>query len=282
MPIDSQPYVPFSQRTGIVPTPPQLKLNEASEELRRLIDYYINLEIDRESRSTGHGSYFLEKWKRVSQDLHVLFFKKDIGSYSSGPYDVKRSLNAITKTGNIGQLFDLVEFLVRHPSCSTTLKRELTNAFDMARAAYRIYDHAYISAIGTDEQAQAFKNAIKDAEVRNATAARKQLIAAGIALRNGDWAGSICESIHAVEAVAVSLASSENTLGAALNVIERRGRLHGSLKEAFKKLYGYSSDAEGIRHSLVFENEAQADEADALFMLGACASFVSYLLARST
>jgi hypothetical protein len=45
-------------------------------------------------------------------------------------------------------------------------------------------------------------------------------------------------------------------------------------------LYGYSSDEEGVRHALVFKEEAQVDEADALFMLGACASFVSYLLAR--
>jgi hypothetical protein len=43
----------------------------------------------------------------------------------------------------------------------------------------------------------------------------------------------------------------------------------------------YTSDEEGVRHALVFGDEAQVDEADALFMLGACASFVSYLLARS-
>jgi hypothetical protein len=35
-----------------------------------------------------------------------------------------------------------------------------------------------------------------------------------------------------------------------------------------------------VRHALVFGDEAQVDEADALFMLGACASFVSYLLTR--
>jgi hypothetical protein len=56
----------------------------------------------------------------------------------------------------------------------------------------------------------------------------------------------------------------------------------GSLKAAFGSLYGYSSDEEGVRHALVFSNETQVDEADALFMLGACASFVSYLLARGT
>ena len=90
------------------------------------------------------------------------------------------------------------------------------------------------------------------------------------------------ESIHAVEAMAVRLAPEKNTLSAALNMLERRGHLHGRLKAAFEKLYAYSNDEEGVRHALVFGDEAQVDEADALFMLGACASFVSYLLARGT
>ena len=151
-----------------------------------------------------------------------------------------------------------------------------------ARAAYRVFDNKCIAAIGTEEQAAAFERAIADAEAKNATAARKQLIAAGVALRNSDWAGSLRESIHAVEAIAVRLAPGTDTLGAALKVLEQRGHLHGGLKAAFGSLYGYSSDEEGVRHALVFGDEAQVDEADALFMLGACASFVSYLLARGT
>ncbi|HAE28382.1 MAG TPA: hypothetical protein DCG58_14560, partial [Hyphomonas adhaerens] len=47
------------------------------------------------------------------------------------------------------------------------------------------------------------------------------------------------------------------------------------------QLYGYTSDEEGVRHALVFNEKSTVDEVDALFMLGACASFVSYLLARA-
>ena len=70
------------------------------------------------------------------------------------------------------------------------------------------------------------------------------------------------------------------TLGSALAALEAKGNLHGALKTTFARLYGYTSDEEGVRHALVFSDEARVDEADALFMLGACASFVSYLLAR--
>jgi hypothetical protein len=41
--------------------------------------------------------------------------------------------------------------------------------------------------------------------------------------------------------------------------------------------YGYASNAQGIRHALLDADEATVDEADALFMIGACATFVSYL-----
>ena len=278
---DSKSYMPFSQRAGLKPIPPQLKLGEASPELRRLLYYYIHLEMGRGTAYSPYSSaVFNDEWKRVAMDLHVLFFKQPADNF---PYLVDKNeqrLNGFIQRADIGSLFDLVEFLVQHPGCSTELKRELTGAFVTVRAAYRIFDNQYIAAIGTDEQAMAFERAIVDAEVKNATAARKQLIAAGVALRNSDWAGSVRESIHAVEAMAVRLAPGTDTLGAALRVLEQRGYLHGSLKAAFGSLYGYSSNEEGVRHALVFGDEAQVDEADALFMLGACASFVSYLLTR--
>jgi hypothetical protein len=87
-------------------------------------------------------------------------------------------------------------------------------------------------------------------------------------------------SIHAVESIAVRLAPDSTTLGPALADLESKGHLHGALKAAFAKLYGYTSDEKGVRHALVYGDEANVDEADALFMLGACASFVSFLLVR--
>lgn len=277
---ESQPFVPFSQRTGLESIPPQLKLGEVSAELRRLFYYYISLEIDRESYAPYGSAVFKAAWRRVAMDLHVLFFKLPVDKFEYGAHETKQRLNMSIQRANIGGLFDLVEFLMRHRGCSDELKRELADAFVTARAAYRVFDNKYVAAIGTDEQAEAFERAIADSEAKNATAARKQLIAAGVALRNSDWAGSVRESIHAVEAMAVRLAPGTDTLGAALKVLEQRGHLHGGLKAAFCSLYGYSSEEEGVRHALVFGDEAQVDEADALFMLGACASFVSYLLAR--
>jgi hypothetical protein len=53
------------------------------------------------------------------------------------------------------------------------------------------------------------------------------------------------------------------------------------MKEGFVKLYGFTSDQNGIRHPLLEKGEANVDETDALFMIGACAAFVSYLINKS-
>ncbi len=281
MPMEINSHLPFSQRTGLVSIPPQLKLGDVSQELRRLLDYCINLEIERETLYGTSSGYFTDKWKRVAQDLHVKYFKQWAGKFENSPYDWQKRLNTNILQANIGELFDLVEFVVQHENCSFELKKEITESFVTARSVYRVFDNQYIAAIGTEEQAAAFERAIQEAEARNATAARMHLIKAGVALRNSEWADSVRESIHAVEAMAVRLAPNTKDLQGAIRVLEVNGHLHGSLKKAFDLLYAYSSNEEGIRHANILSDKAQVDEADALFMQGACASFVSYLLARS-
>jgi hypothetical protein len=53
------------------------------------------------------------------------------------------------------------------------------------------------------------------------------------------------------------------------------------MKRGFTNLYGYTSDEKGIRHPLIDDADAKADETDALFMMGACAAFVSYLINKA-
>lgn len=273
-------YLPFSQRTGLSEIPPQLRLGEVSSDLRRLLGYYFSLEIDRASRDGFESSYFPEGYNRVAMDFHVLFLKQNVDTYNNSPYGLNEQIQYGVSNLDIGPLFDLVEFFIRHPGCSDEMRSELAGAFETARAAYRVVG-GQIVAIGSEEQAEAFVRAIRDADTQDSAATRRQLIAAALALRNSDWAGSVRESIHAVESTAIRLAPEAKELGPALSVLEKQGHLHGGLKAAFRSLYGYTSDEEGVRHALVFNEEAQVDEADALFMLGACSSFVSYLLSRS-
>lgn len=92
-----------------------------------------------------------------------------------------------------------------------------------------------------------------------------------------DYRNAIKESISAVEAACRLESGKENaTLGDALKKIQN---IHPALSKAFSQLYGYTSDASGVRHSLI--DEPNITYADAKFMLVACSAFVSYLKTSS-
>lgn len=99
--------------------------------------------------------------------------------------------------------------------------------------------------------------------------------------KNPDYRNSIKESISAVEALAVLVAGRRGaSLAEALAVLEARDALHGGLKRAFAALYGYTSDADGIRHAALAEPNISL--AEAKFMLVACSGFVYYLIGKAS
>jgi hypothetical protein len=112
------------------------------------------------------------------------------------------------------------------------------------------------------------------------TGAREHLRNAATELTQGHFADSVRESIHAVESVARCLEPTGDLSGA-LARLESSAKIHAAMKKGFSALYGYTSDSQGIRHALLDKNAPEVDEHDALFMIGACAAFVSYLLGKA-
>jgi len=97
--------------------------------------------------------------------------------------------------------------------------------------------------------------------------------------KSPDYRNSIKESISAVEAVCKLIVKKERpNLGQALKILENEIGLHPALKKAFNNLYGYTSDAKGIRHALLEEAELYSE--DAKFMLISCSAFVNYLVSK--
>lgn len=95
-----------------------------------------------------------------------------------------------------------------------------------------------------------------------------------------DYRNSIKESISAVGSLCKALACKPKAkLGEALSALGRKIDLHGALQEGFKKLYGYTSDADGIRHELMDEDNLDFD--DAKYMLVSCSAFCNYLFGKA-
>ena len=92
-----------------------------------------------------------------------------------------------------------------------------------------------------------------------------------------DYENSIKESITGVEALCEAILGEKGTLAQCLNKLKSNGvEIHAAMEEAFKKLYGYTSDATGIRHAGDLDGP-EATFAEAKYMLVSCSAFINYL-----
>ncbi len=62
--------------------------------------------------------------------------------------------------------------------------------------------------------------------------------------------------------------------------MDGRRPMNGAFKIAVNRLYDYTSQEPGIRHAKKEAAVADVEEREAIFMLGVCASFVTYVLAE--
>ena len=176
-----------------------------------------------------------------------------------------------------------IEFILRDGRCSKNLREGLVDAFDKAPIAYFVDDKNGLPTITprfSRESGEATQRAIETLRQNDMEGAATHLLQATEHINAQQYADSIADSNHAVESVACIIDNkASKTLGPALDSIEKAGLLnHPALKEAFKKLYGYTSDKRGIRHALLNQASADVGLDEAVFMFGACASFAAYLV----
>jgi len=137
-----------------------------------------------------------------------------------------------------------------------------------------------ITPIDTSEQATAISEALEATE--GVPGARHHLSRAVELLadrEDPDYPNSITESISAVEALGRSLTGA-STLGAALKQLEAAGvPTHSALQSAWVKMYGWASDADGLRHG--GSETPNVDQALAKYVLITSSAFVSYLTEKA-
>ena len=177
------------------------------------------------------------------------------------------------------EVYSFVEFVAEHGGVeSGVLFRDACNEYlERENSAYRFVDNL-LTEITSAEEIEEVERAIQasspygGARVHLSTAL--QLLSDRV---QPDYRNSIKESISAVEALAKHVSGEKaGTLGGILKSLERSHGLHPSLKSAFSALYGYTSDAEGIRHALM--EQTGLAKADARLMLVCCSAFVNYVI----
>jgi hypothetical protein len=183
--------------------------------------------------------------------------------------------------GDYLRIFGFVQWVLRHEAKPPGLETDIETTLRESRAAYALFDNDTIIPIGSDAERETLVRAFADVAASEFHGARVHLRNAGSELTAGKYGPSIRERIHAVEAVARVLVPGAQTLAPALSKLEQSVRIHPALGKGFSTLYGFTSDENGIRHALLDEPVAQVDETDAIYMLGSCAAFVSYLINKA-
>ena len=221
-------------------------------------------------------------WRDILWSVHRDHFVRAVDDWPDGewhflrPVEFRRDIEELP----FNEVFDLIQFVLRHDRCPPSLATAMKAVFAESRLAYTIDEgppSTIIPAV-TPEEGIAIVASMRSLRKAGLNASESHLRKASSCINQGDWAGSIRESIHAVESVARVLdPAASRTLEPALQSLERHRPLHGALKGGFSKLYGYTSDEQGIRHALLDRADANVGSDEALFMFGACASFASFL-----
>ena len=274
----------FSQAQGYEEIPAPLKLEELPREARTQVWNLFFVHI-RRSKTTGGldvldgGPWVTGPWGEILRDKH----RSDDGALDDWNPEfsrIRRSLREYVEDQPFNKVFDLIQFVLRHPRCPPEFIKQMKRVFAACRLAYTIdiKRPPTILPAATPDEGNAIVQSLDVLGNAGLNGSASHLRNASACINRGDWGGSVRESIHAVESVARQLdPEAAKTLAPALKSLQRHGRLHPAVTDAFSKLYGYTSDQQGIRHALLDQTDAQVGQDEAVFMLGACASFASYL-----
>ncbi|MCY4109835.1 MAG: hypothetical protein OXG11_12515 [Chloroflexi bacterium] len=284
----------FSQEQGYEDLPQPLRLEEISDQARvklwNLLYQHVSDAFTPENirwQLTGYSNSW-SLWLRILQTLHVEFLGRPLDEFSavrnSGQLEFAseyRSLLLQDLTFN--RTLDLLQMIMRHPECPEAFIEGVAAIFEDCRLAYKVNLRQPVTIVPavTEQEGAAVVDAMRQLDDARLAGAGSHLREASQRINQGDWSSSIRESIHAVESVARQLdPEASRTLDPALRSLETEVGLHPALKGAFSRLYGYTSDEDGIRHALLDDAQSRAGMDEALFMLSACAAFCSFLLRK--
>ena len=272
----------FSQAHRYEEIPGPLKLEELPTDARTRIWNLLFVHLDK-SKATDDffgNSWVGREWKYIWRAAHANFHISPLDEWTSDFWPACKKLREYIEMRPFNKVFDLIQFVLRHPRCPPVFAKEMKRTFSECGLAYTIDagpPPTIVPAV-TPEEGATVVEALQTLRESGLEPSASHLQEGAACINRGDWAGSVRESIHAVESVARQLdPKAAKTLGPALKSIERRGALHSALKKAFGELYGYTSGEQGIRHALLDQTKARVGQDEAVFMLGACAAFASYL-----
>lgn len=278
----------FSERYGYKPIRKIIQKESMDDNLRNgiwsLFTIYLWNQVDYSSYQS-HGNINTSNLKTLIIAYWLNFFKQPIDTI---PIQFEKVLYKVRSSFFNCEWHEVYSFieetLENYPRELKKNKefftKELNNCLEKENSAYRLIGNE-ITPITSEQEIQSIEEALENT---NQYSGVQQHLNQALKLmsdrQNPDYRNSIKESISAVESICKIVTNEDKaTLGKALKIIEDKHGLHAALKGSLSQLYGYTSDADGIRHAML--EESNLSYIDAKFMLVACTNFINYLIEKT-
>lgn len=282
--MSNEPLVPvtlrggFSDRNRIKSEPIEMQYKDFDERTRIALVNTLSDTYDDVSDSY-YGDKPLELFRDILRNVYGQLIEGTPNCQSDAYCLMKRTI----LKDSYDSVLTVIEFWVQHAqemSIIYNCSEAFNEVFKREYVGYRFVNRIIVPI--TDEQEiQSIENAVNSPFAETNIHLDKAL--KHIADReHPDYENSIKESISAVEATCNKIAGKRGSLGETLKVLQDRGvSIHPSLKSGFEKIFGYASDAKGIRHAGDLGGTNSTFE-EAQFMLVACSAFVNYLIGNTS
>ena len=276
----------FSQRNGFAPIKKQLQIDDMDDELRNGLWNVIDITF---FHCLDRNPFFPDTIndEKLVYSLWLNKYKLRLDSIPQGTY-IKEHIIKEFNNYKWNQIFDFIEFLIQfslaEPSYAyRNFTKECNIILERENSAYRIINNQFIpitNEIEIDAISRAIKETVQFTAIEGANKHLSTALKYLSDRKEPDYRNSIKESISAVENIAAIISRSKgDSLGKALSNISKEIKIHEALIRGYKSIYGYTSEADGIRHCMVEEENCEYE--DALYMLVSCSAFINYLISKA-
>ncbi len=226
------------------------------------------------------GSSPLSARSNQGQVIHIVslindsIFKYDFDEFKGSPSRSASLAKQVVMSGDWNNVYDLMEIVIHYPHCSFgTLIEPINQILSQEGAGYIWVENGFVPVLTTSEveEVQEALSGLEQSRIHFEEALRllgdKDCV---------DFRNSASESFKGLEATARHISGKPSaTLGDALSFIHT----HKSLQSGWKKIYGYGSDGDGIRHA-VKTDSAPVPRELAKYLLISCCAFSNYLVSQ--